>query len=115
MYRALIVSMFVVVLIRDFHARLAVAALESLQNSPKGSSNSFHFTLTDTAPRDEPVVHPDRRITFRLRAPEAAKVALSLEGEKPMVKDTGGVWTITVGPLEAGIWSGLLHRIEESG
>ena len=57
-----------------------------------------------------PEVHDDRRVTLRLQAPRATDVLLSgeiLQGAppRPMVKDTDGVWSITVGPLPPEIWS----------
>ena len=56
-----------------------------------------------------PEVHADRRVTFRLRAPAAARVELVgevLQGQEPqaMTKGADGVWTITIGPLPPEIW-----------
>jgi enterochelin esterase family protein len=56
-----------------------------------------------------PEVHGDRRVTFRLRAPEAARVELVGEvlrgtGPQVMTKSADGVWSITVGPLPPEIW-----------
>jgi len=56
-----------------------------------------------------PEVHADRRVTFRLRAPAAARVELVgevLQGQQPqaMTKGADGVWTVTVGPLPPEIW-----------
>ena len=47
-------------------------------------------------------VHPDRRVTFRFRAPNAKEVILSREGGQrvPMHKDDQGVWSVTTDPLE---------------
>jgi enterochelin esterase family protein len=49
-----------------------------------------------------PEVHSDCTVTFRLRAPNAKAVNLSLEGSKPlpMEKDESGVWSVTTPPLE---------------
>ncbi|MEZ5352122.1 MAG: alpha/beta hydrolase-fold protein [Bryobacteraceae bacterium] len=52
-----------------------------------------------------PEVHADRRVTLRMRAPNAKQVALVTDwmgrGEsKPLTKDGDGVWSVTVGPLE---------------
>jgi 1,4-alpha-glucan branching enzyme len=55
-----------------------------------------------------PVVHPDRRITFRLRAPQAKVVevkSLFFKGKEPLAKDDKGVWSVTLGPAEPGIQS----------
>ena len=58
--------------------------------------------LAQPQPIQSPEVHPDRSVTFRLRAPNAKEVSLSLEGAKsmPMQKDEQGVWSATSGPLE---------------
>ena len=71
-------------------------------------------TLAQTpAPRrPQPVVSPeieaDRQVTFRLRAPQAQSVALSGQltgGDKvPLTKGEEGLWSLTTGPVEPGIW-----------
>ena len=46
-----------------------------------------------------PEVHRDRRVTFRLRAPQAKLVAVNAgfaQGNQPMKKDGNGIWTKTV-------------------
>ncbi len=58
-------------------------------------------------PLQSPVVHDDRTITFRFRAPEARKVELSgqfLQGTRAMQKDEAGVWSVTVGPVEPNLY-----------
>jgi len=57
-----------------------------------------------------PEVNPDRTVTLRFRAPQAAAVELIGEinmgsGPRPMTKGEDGVWTTTVGPLPPEIWS----------
>jgi enterochelin esterase-like enzyme len=49
-----------------------------------------------------PEVHPDKRVTFRLRAPNAKAVFVAREGAQrlAMQKDAQGVWTITTDPVE---------------
>lgn len=54
-----------------------------------------------------PVVHPDRTVTFTLKAPEARKVELSgqfLKANEPMKKDDAGCWSVTVGPVEPNLY-----------
>jgi enterochelin esterase family protein len=60
-----------------------------------------------------PEVHPDHRITFRLRAPKAAEVTVAGEWTRPnaapstpekLTRDAQGVWSITVGPVEPNIY-----------
>ena len=56
---------------------------------------------------ESPVVHPDRTVTFNFRAPAAQKVELSgqfLRGNQPMQKGDGGVWSLTVGPVEPNLY-----------
>jgi enterochelin esterase-like enzyme len=51
-----------------------------------------------------PEVHPNREVTFRLRAPEAETVVLTGEfipGPLSMTKGDEGVWSVTYGPIEA--------------
>jgi enterochelin esterase-like enzyme len=55
-----------------------------------------------------PEVHPDRRVTFRVRATNAAEVTLFgdwmvPETKQAMTRDEQGVWSVTVGPLEPGL------------
>ena len=62
------------------------------------------------APVNSPEVHADRRITFRIAAPQADKVRLSggdipgMGQGKEMTKDEKGVWEITIGPIDAGAY-----------
>src|SRR6187399_359808 len=60
-------------------------------------------------PVRSPEVHPDRTVTFRLRAPQASQVQLTgevVQGKGPlaMTKGSDGVWSATVGPLTPEIW-----------
>jgi enterochelin esterase-like enzyme len=56
-----------------------------------------------------PEVLPDRRVTFRVRAPKASEVTLTGDwlGSTPppkLVKDESGVWSVTLGPFEPSIY-----------
>ena len=57
-------------------------------------------------PIRSPEVHPDNRVTFRLRAPNAKEVFLSREGAErmPMQRDEQGVWSVTTGPIEPDLY-----------
>ncbi len=47
-----------------------------------------------------PEVAADGRVTFRLRAPNAKEVAVSVGGKRlPMQKDEQGVWSVTSDPM----------------
>ena len=60
-----------------------------------------------------PEVHGDRRVTFRIRAPQATTVTLTGDwlatpasatgGVLPMTKDDAGIWSVTSEPLEATV------------
>ena len=57
-----------------------------------------------------PEIHPDGRVSFRLLAPKATEVTLRGEwmegaGRLPLAKNDEGVWSITVGPLPADLYS----------
>jgi len=63
-----------------------------------------------------PIIHPDRRVTLRLNAPEARDVRatghiigpkahwLSKDRSLPMTKGADGIWSITLGPLKPDIY-----------
>jgi enterochelin esterase-like enzyme len=55
-----------------------------------------------------PEVQPDRRVTFRLRAPNANEVTMRgdwMSAAEKLTKDDQGVWSITLGPLAPAIYS----------
>jgi enterochelin esterase-like enzyme len=56
-----------------------------------------------------PEILPDKKVTFRLLAPEAAKVLLNGSWENgtnvAMAKDDQGIWSVTVGPLGEQLWA----------
>lgn len=68
-----------------------------------------------SAPLNSPEVHDDRRVTFRLKAPEAKEVKLAgvalLTGlgrgneQMPFTKGQDGIWTLTVGPLRPDMYA----------
>jgi len=57
-------------------------------------------------PPTPPEVQADRRVTFRLRAPNARQVTVSggFGAPKPLERDEQGMWSVTVGPLRADIY-----------
>jgi enterochelin esterase-like enzyme len=58
-------------------------------------------------PVRSPEVHGDRRVTVRLRMPNARAVLFSRDGAQPvpMVRDTAGVWSYTTDPLEPDLYA----------
>jgi enterochelin esterase family protein len=58
------------------------------------------------APVKSPEVGADKRVTFRLRAPNAKVVAVSVGGKQlPMQKDEQGLWSVTSDPLPPDIYT----------
>lgn len=56
---------------------------------------------------ESPVVHPDRTVTFRFRAPNAKKVEVSTQftrGNQELKQDTSGIWSVTLGPAEPNLY-----------
>ncbi|HEY6226171.1 MAG TPA: alpha/beta hydrolase-fold protein [Verrucomicrobiae bacterium] len=92
-----LVAAFVCLLISDGFAAEAVSVT---------STNAAVRRRVD-APIRSPEISADRKVTFRLRAPKANEVALQgqwKDGRATMTKGTNDVWSVTVGPIEAGIW-----------
>jgi enterochelin esterase-like enzyme len=57
-------------------------------------------------PVKSPEVAADGRVTFRLRAPNAKEVAVSMGGKQlPMQKDEQGVWSLTSDPMTPDIYT----------
>ncbi|MBN2591185.1 MAG: hypothetical protein JXA96_15065 [Sedimentisphaerales bacterium] len=62
-----------------------------------------------SAPIVSPEVLPDKRVIFRLRAPNAAQVRVTGEilpsqNDGTMTRDENGVWLVTIGPLEPDVY-----------
>jgi enterochelin esterase-like enzyme len=59
------------------------------------------------APVRSPQILAGRRVTFQLRAPKASQVIVAgqwPEGRTAMTRDANDIWTVTVGPIPAGVW-----------
>ena len=59
------------------------------------------------APIISPEIKPDCQVTFRLRAPKAAEVVVNGQwtgGRSNLAKDADGLWSVTVGPIDSGVW-----------
>src|SRR6266404_8568320 len=68
---------------------------------------SVSFTGQTPARIVSPEVQPDRHVTFRLRAPNAIKVEVAIEGQSSsttLQKDDQGIWSATAGPLQPDIY-----------
>ena len=92
-------------------AVIASAAVAARQAAPAAPAAAPQGRGGAQAPAVvSPEVLPDRRITFRLNAPQAQSVRLSA-GDIPglgqtgvMTKGENGVWSVTVGPVPAGAY-----------
>jgi enterochelin esterase-like enzyme len=54
-----------------------------------------------------PQILVDHRVTFQLRAPRATEVVVAGQwpnGRAALTKDANEVWSVTVGPVPAGVW-----------
>jgi enterochelin esterase family protein len=82
-------------------------------------SLAFAGMLAAQQPRPaihSPEVHADGSVTFRLLAPGAQKVTVSVEGVKdplPMLKDDQGVWSVTSGALAPDLY-GYSYTADEA-
>lgn len=72
---------------------------------------SCFVSITSFAQRppsiSSPEVHSDNTITFKYYSRTAQRVSLSgefLSGRQPMIRDTSGIWSITVGPVKPDIY-----------
>lgn len=75
--------------------------------TPQARTNAAPVGRRGQAPIASPEVQAERRVTFRIRAPKANEAVLAgqwTNGRSPMSKDTNGVWSVTVGPIEPGVW-----------
>lgn len=64
---------------------------------------------TPNATLVSPEVQPDRHVVFRIYAPQAQDVQVRSEyaaspGPEKLTKDADGVWSITVGPIDPGVY-----------
>jgi len=60
-------------------------------------------------PVNSPEVHPDNRVTFRLRAPKAQQVTffgdwMKIGDSLPMTRNADGIWTLTTAALPPSIY-----------
>jgi enterochelin esterase-like enzyme len=86
------------------NARTLITIVSSLCLVPAVNINAQR---SSAPPILSPVVHPDRTVTFNLRAPNAKQVELSgqfIRGNQPLKADASGLWTITVGPVEPNLY-----------
>jgi len=71
---------------------------------------AFAQRAPQPAPIQSPEIHPDARVSFRLRAPKATAVALRGEwmaanATEAMTKSEDGVWSVTIGPITPELYT----------
>ena len=84
-----------------------VAAAEAPASSTATTNSAPPGRRAQMAPAGSPEILADRRVTFRLRAPKASEVVVNgqwANGRASLAKDTNGVWSATVGPVEPGVY-----------
>lgn len=89
----------------------SLAALVSAQAQPAAPAAAQPPAASAATRAANGVVSPeiaaDRRVTFRMFAPEAKKVAVNGQWDykdHEMTKDAQGVWSVTLGPIEPSYW-----------
>ena len=77
-------------------AALTVASVQGVRAAQEPGARRAAAAVTS------PDVASDRRVTFRLRAPEAKAVTVSGDfgADADMRRDGEGIWSVTVGPLD---------------
>jgi enterochelin esterase family protein len=86
---------------------LALTVTSALAQTPPAAPTNAAPRRTFQAPVRSPEVATNRQVTFRLRAPKATEVTLNgqwPDGKATLTRDTNGVWSATVGPVEPGVW-----------
>lgn len=80
-----------------------LSVLPSLVSAQAAATGSDFKPATSNVPGAEyPQIDSQRRARFRISAPQAEKVELSLGGRHAMTKGEDGAWTITTEPLVVG-------------
>jgi enterochelin esterase-like enzyme len=88
---------------RPLYTRVLAATVVAMLASAAHVAMAQEPGMRPTSPPvASPEVAGDRRVTFRLRAPEAKAVSVSGDfgADAQMQKGSDGVWSVTVGPLD---------------
>ena len=85
--------------------QLARAQATSSQNAPAQDSppvEDFKPASSNQGGKEYPQVNSERRARFRIVAPQAQSVRVSLFRGTPLTKGEDGAWTVTTRPLDEG-------------
>lgn len=88
-------------------AACAASAADIPVSSTPATNAAAPVRRAQMAPVLSPEIQSDRRVTFRLRAPKAGEVFVNgqwTNGRAALTKETNGVWNVTVGPIEPGVY-----------
>jgi enterochelin esterase-like enzyme len=80
-----------------------VALVPAVAQPPAGAARARQRPVLVRSPQ----ILADHRVTFQLRAPRAMEVVVAGQwpnGRAAMTKDANEVWSVTVGPVPAGVW-----------
>ena len=87
---------------------LGAISLDGVAQAPASAAPATPERRTARpAPVRSPELAADGKVTFRLRAPKATEVVVTgqwPDGRASMTKDTNDVWSVTLGPVGAGVW-----------
>ena len=78
---------------------LSISSLQAEESKPKRPKRP--------PPIVSPTIHKDGRVTFRVKAVDAEEVQLSgemIEGKAAMTQNDEGVWSVTLDPVEPGLY-----------
>ncbi len=81
---------------------LALLAASTPAAAQQAEASDFKPASSNVPGAEYPQIDSQRRARFRLSAPRANTVELSLAGRHPMTRGEDGVWALTTGPLVVG-------------
>jgi enterochelin esterase-like enzyme len=82
--------------------RIAICALFALASLWAQGGDDCKPSALNIPNAPYPCIHSDRRVTFRVSAPEAQKVQVRLGGAHDMTKGADGLWMVTIPPQVVG-------------
>ena len=85
----------------------AVSAAETSASPTPSTNAAAPARRSQPRPVLSPEIQADHHVTFRLRAPKVSEVVVNgqwADGRTALTKDTNGVWSATVGPIEPGVY-----------
>jgi 1,4-alpha-glucan branching enzyme len=88
-------KIFLCTLLAVAPARLSLAQDKTWKDDWKSSS-------TNIAGQEYPKINSERRAQFKIKAPDARDVSVSIGKPLTVAKGDDGVWTITTSPLDGG-------------